>query len=114
VDLGALRPLADRSGVEAAARRHSAPARCDAPQELAAARARSIAAHAEPAAGFARVVCACASCQYEIVVPFSCKVQGLCPSLPVVIALPLQKDAREHGNTELLDDDLVPFHGEQQ
>ena len=31
-----------------------------------------------------------------------------------LIALPLQKDARKHGNTELLDDDLVPFPGEQQ
>ena len=29
-------------------------------------------------AGFARVVCP--SCQYEILVPFSCKVRGLCPS----------------------------------
>ena len=28
--------------------------------------------------GFARVVCP--SCQYEILVPFSCKVRGLCPS----------------------------------
>ncbi len=28
--------------------------------------------------GFARVVCP--SCQYEVLVPFSCKVRGLCPS----------------------------------
>ena len=28
--------------------------------------------------GFARVTCP--SCQYEILVPFSCKVRGLCPS----------------------------------
>jgi Transposase zinc-binding domain len=28
--------------------------------------------------GFARVVCP--SCQYEILVPFSCKVRGLCPA----------------------------------
>ncbi len=28
--------------------------------------------------GFARV--ACASCHYEILVPFSCKARGLCPS----------------------------------
>ena len=31
-----------------------------------------------------------------------------------LIALPLQKEARKLGNTELLDDDLVPFPGEQQ
>lgn len=31
-----------------------------------------------------------------------------------LIALPLQKEARRHGNTELLDDELVPFPGEQQ
>ena len=31
-----------------------------------------------------------------------------------LIALPLQKDARRLGNTELLDDELVPFPGEQQ
>jgi hypothetical protein len=28
--------------------------------------------------GFARVVCR--SCRYEVLVPFSCKVRGLCPS----------------------------------
>ncbi len=31
-----------------------------------------------------------------------------------LIALPFQKEARKLGNTELLDDDLVPFPGEQQ
>lgn len=31
-----------------------------------------------------------------------------------LIALPLQKEARKLGNTELLDDDLVPFPGELQ
>lgn len=31
-----------------------------------------------------------------------------------LIALPLQKEARTNGNTELLDDDLVPFPGERQ
>jgi superfamily II DNA or RNA helicase len=31
-----------------------------------------------------------------------------------LIALPLQKEARKLGNTELLDDDLVPFPGERQ
>ncbi len=31
-----------------------------------------------------------------------------------LIALPLQKEPRRHGNTELLDDDLVSFPGEQQ
>jgi hypothetical protein len=31
-----------------------------------------------------------------------------------LIALPLQKEARVNGNTELLDDDLVPFPGERQ
>lgn len=31
-----------------------------------------------------------------------------------MIALPLQKEARKLGNTELLDDDLVPFPGERQ
>lgn len=31
-----------------------------------------------------------------------------------LIALPLQKEARTHANTELLDDDLVPFPGERQ
>ncbi|MBA3455317.1 MAG: DEAD/DEAH box helicase family protein, partial [Deltaproteobacteria bacterium] len=31
-----------------------------------------------------------------------------------LIALPLQKEARKLGNTELLDDDLVPYPGEQQ
>jgi len=31
-----------------------------------------------------------------------------------LIALPLQKEARKIGNTVLLDDDLVPFPGEQQ
>jgi hypothetical protein len=31
-----------------------------------------------------------------------------------LIALPLQKEARRDGNTELLDDELAPFPGEQQ
>ena len=31
-----------------------------------------------------------------------------------LIALPLQREARAHGNTELLDDELTPFPGEQQ
>ena len=31
-----------------------------------------------------------------------------------LIALPLQREARAHGNTELLDDDLLPFPGERQ
>ena len=54
--------------------------------------------------GFARVVCR--SCQYEILVPFSCKVRGLCPSC--------EGRRMAAGAADLVDHILPPVAGYRQ